>query len=1138
MVEPEDLPLKRGESHYHPGPQTAPAPNPSNPPMLSTLPLLLLATIQSPSTADAVMLRYPDISSDRVVFRYDGDLWLAPREGGHASRLTSSSGTESFPKFSPDGQSVAFMASYDGSPALYTLPVTGGLPTRVTHHPDQEVLCDWHPDGEQLLYHSSAISGIRRAPKMFLTGINGGQPQDLPMAFATFGSIHTAGDWVAYTPITREFRTWRRYRGGTAQDIWLFNLQSLESKRMTDDPATDSMPMWHGDEVVFLSDRGDKGIMNLWSHDLARGELRALTDFDDSGVRFPSMGPDDVVFEHRGQLLRYEFSSGTLHPIHIEIPQDRPALRPRYHDLEDAATNHAVAPQAKRIVVEARGDIFTVPVEDGVTHNLTRSNGVAERYPSWSPDGKWIVYWSDRSGEYELTRRRSDGKPFEGSDENAEQQLTELGPGWKYAASWSPDSERLCFSLESGELYLYQLESKSLSLIDTDPLGSAIDVDWSADSSWLTWARMHSQARNGAIMLYDVANATRHEVTSGMFNDSDPTFDLSGDWLYFLSQRTFQPTYSEFDTTWVYRDSTNLMAVALRDDVESPLAPTNSEEPIADENEPDDSSEPDEESGASEDSETEDGEANEEDSGSEDEPMQVDLVGFEGRILQLPLGAGRFEDLKGLNGKVLYMAQGEGRGSASLRVYDIQEQEGAEVLASAQGYECTPSGEKLLVGAGGKVAVISPAPQQKIDEAIDLSNLGAHIDPAQEWPQLVRDVHRIFRDWFYDANMHGVDWDGVRDRALGALGQATSREDVTFLIGEMIAELNVGHAYNRPSPSEEREGPDGPKTGLLGCDWELDSGAYRIKRILGCDYDSDVRSPLSVQGLGVTAGNWLLAVNGQRVDASQSLYQAFVGCAGRETLLTLNDSPQWNGEEREVVVKPLSSERSLRYRDWVAGRRAHVEQASGGRIGYVHVPDTGRNGQNELLRQFMGQYHKDALIVDERWNGGGQIPTRFIELLNRPTTNAWARRAGLDWEWPPVSHHGPKAMLINHAAGSGGDAFPYYFRQAGLGKLIGTRTWGGLVGISGNPDLIDGGSTSVPTFGFFENDGTWGIEGHGVEPDIEVLDDPAWMLDGADPQLDRAIAHLLEELQEHAHESPTRPAPPDRSGAGITEEDK
>jgi tricorn protease len=1073
------------------------------------------------------MLRYPDVSATEIVFRYAGDLWLVPRTGGTARRLTSSGGDEDFPKFSPDGERVACMASYDGGRDLYTLSTGGGVPERVTYHPGGETLSDWHPDGQHLLYWSSEISGVRRAPRVFQVATSGAQPAPLPMAYGTFGAIDASGKWIAYTPTSREFRTWRRYRGGTAQDIWLFNLETHESRRATSDPASDSMPMWHGREVIFLSDRGVKGIANLWSYSLDSGEVRRLTDFEDSGVRFPSIGPSDVVFEQLGKLRRYELATGAVHDVDVMIPLDRPRLRPQHVALADDVSGHGLSPSGKRVVVEARGEVFTVPVGEGAPRNLTSSDGVAERYPSWSPDGKWISYWSDRSGEYELCLRRSDGKPFEGADASGEQRITTLGRGWKYAARWAPDSQKLAFGLQSGQLYLYDLETRELILIDTNPTYGPLQAIWSADSAWLAWGREHSESTLGAIQLYDVAGRRRHEVTSGMFEDGSPTFAPDGAWLFYTSARTFRPTYSDFDTTWIYNGSTNVVAVPLRADVENPWRAKNDEEPIADGGS--DAAEEPADSGADE---------------ADAAPMTIDLEGFEARAILLPIEPGRIAGLTALAGKLLYGRAevgprgggGGGGGGLSLKLFDLEEEEEETVLDGVRGWDLSAARDQLLVLTRAGAALVKPAPGQSVKETIDFGGVAGTFRPRAEWEQLLRDVHRIYRDWFYDPGMHGVDWDGVRDRALAALADATSREDVTFLVGEMISELNVGHAYNR-GPGGDR-GPAGPAVGLLGCDWELDGGAYRIARVLGSPYDADARSPLAVPGVDARAGDYLLAVNGVPVDATRAVHAALAGTAGRATVLTLGRAPALDGAAREVVVEPLRNDGELRYRDWVAGRRAYVEQASGGRIGYVHVPSTGIDGQNELVRQFMGQRHEDALIVDERWNSGGQIPTRFIELLDRPTTNFWATRSGRDWEWPPVGHRGPKAMLINQAAGSGGDAFPYYFRQAGLGKLIGTRTWGGLVGMSGQPALIDGSAPTVPTFAFYELDGTWGIEGHGVTPDIEVLDDPAKMWDGGDPQLDAAVAHLLEELASWTPLRPKQPAGPDRSGAGIPDADK
>ena len=1106
---------------------------------------------------DAVLLRYPDVSATEICFLYDGDLWLVPKEGGDARRLTTVDGNEGLPKFSPDGSKVAFLAGYDGGNDVYVMDVVAGAPQRVTYHPGREMLCDWTPDGEALLYWSSERSGIGRAPRIFRVGVDGGQPEPLPVPYGTFGSLDDSGEWLAYTPGSREFRTWKRYRGGLASDIWLFHVTSHESRHFTDYEGSDAQPMWNGSEVVFLSDRGANGRMNLYAKDVASGTVRQLTSFADADVKFPSIGPEDLVFEAGGKLWRYAFADGSLNQVRVRIPGERRELRARTIDAAAFQNGASAGPGGVRLAVEARGDVFSVPVEDGVTRNLTHTNGVAEREPAWSPDGKWVAYFSDRSGEYELTVRRADGKTFEGADDHGERKLSAVGPGWKSNLEWSPDAEWLSFATNDGTLHLVRFEDGEHRRVHQNPAGNPFDVDWSHDSSWLAWSHRHAQAEVDGIYLYDVEAAEVHSVTSGMFDDSNPAFDREGNWLFFTSTRTFQPIYEDLGDTWIYANTRNLLAVPLRADVENPWAVENDEEEIEEEEEDaeegededadsEDDADADAEAAAGEDAEEGDeSEGEDEDSDEEDdERLEIELEGFESRAMMLPVEGGSIGNLEGAAGKVLFVRTprtGADGGEVSLHYYDMKEKEAKKVLGSGfgGGYVPTAKGDKIMVWANGGMGIVSLAPGQEF-EAVDLSGMTMTVDPREEWPQLLADVHRLYRDFFYEPTLHGVDWDGVHARYRDALKDATSRSDVHWMIGEMIAELNVGHAYNSPPRGGFENAGRARPVGLLGCDWSIENGAYRIARILGDSgpYDADARSPLAKLGVDVEAGDYLLAVNGVPVDPQRSIYEAFQGTAGRATELTVNANPTLDGEERHVLVEPLSNERSLRYRDAVSRKRAEVLAKSDGRVGYIHVPSTGFDGQNELYRQFLGQRHLDALLIDERWNSGGQIPTRFIELLNRPVTNYWAIRHGEDWEWPPVAHNGPKAMLINGWAGSGGDAFPYYFRQSGLGKLIGRRTWGGLVGISGNPGLIDGASPTVPRFAFYELDGTWGVEGHGVDPDIEVMDDPALMVDGGDPQLDVAVRHLLEELERRPPTRPSRPASPNRSGSGIPAADQ
>ncbi len=1152
--------------------------NQSTPARLAAFALSTVAFAQAPDAPptpqapgvkpDAVLLRMPDVSAGEVVFRYANDLWLAPKQGGVARALASPEGEESFPKFSPDGKRIAFVAGYDGGADLYVLDIDAGVPQRVTFHPGAEILCDWHPDGQSLVYFSSQFSGQQRAPRLFTVSVAGGPSEALPVPYGVFGAIDATGSWLAYTPTAAsEFRTWKRYQGGLAQDVWLFNLVTLEARRVTEHPGTDALPVWRGSDLYFLSDRDSNARLNLWAYDTQRKVTTQVTDFVDDDVRFPSVGPEDIVFENGGRLLRYEFSSGLTHRIEISIPGERPNLRPQSVSLADAASSLALGPNAKRVALEARGEVFSVPVEEGVTRNLTLTDGVAERYPSWSPDGKWVAYWSDASGEYELYVRSGDGARFRWPGDSAdvlEKKLTSIGPTWKYGANWAPDSRSLVFCNHAGELWRLELESGALTKLATNPDGQPFGVDWSPDSRWLAFSMRSTKSRLEAIWLLDTRDGSLHEATSGLHDDGAPSFDRDGKWLYFVSTRTFAPTYSGVDETWIYTNGTNLVAMALRKDVENPFATVDASE--ADEGSEGDAkdkksdekqgekgdekkeSEPESDDAASSEQKPTDASAADSKSGQKaakkaPEPVEIDFDGLEARALVLPVDAGPLGAPQGGASKVFYLRGSRaGGGDQTLMQFTLsskrKERVEKSVIGGVRGFQLAAKAEKVLVRLADGWAVVDAKPEQKVESKLDLSGLEMLVDPRREWNQILADAHRIMRDFFYEPTLHGVNWDALYERFARALADATHRSDLHYLLGEMISELNVGHAYNR-GPNADDPGARAKLAGLLGCDFAFEQGAYRITRILGLGSgEADARSPLAELGVDARVGDWLLAVNGRPVDPRRDVHAAFTGRAGKPTELVLNAAPTFDGAERRVVVTPLESDTDLRYRDWVASRRAQVGELSGGRVGYVHVPDTGIRGQNELVRQIQSQMDKDALLVDERWNGGGQIPTRFIELLNRPRTNFWAVRHGEDWVWPPRAHHGPKAMLINGSSGSGGDAFPYYFRQANLGKLIGQRTWGGLVGISGNPGFVDGSSITVPRFAFYEKDGTWGVEGYGVAPDIEVLDDPSLMAHGEDPQLVAGVQHLLRELESFPFERPQRPAPPDRRGSGVTPADR
>lgn len=1132
-----------------------------------------------PHAIDARMMRYPDVSSNQITFVYAGDIWVAPKTGGNAVRLSSPRGEETFPKFSPDGTEIAFSGNYDGNMDIYIIPVTGGLPRRITHHGAPDRLVGWYPDGKRLLYATSMTSYKDRFNQLYSVSVEGGLPEKLPMPYGEFGALSPDGKQIAYTPISVDFRTWKRYRGGMNPDIWLFDLEHLTARNLTQSDAAESIPMWHGETLYFLCDRDENKRANLWACDLKRGTFRQVTFFKDHDVHFPSLGPTDIVFEQAGKLYLLDLATEQYAPVNITVVTDRATLRPRLENVSVLTQSATISPTGKRALFEARGEIFSVPQEHGIVRNVTRSSGVAERYPSWSPDGKQIAYFSDRGGEYELTLRDADGT-------GEETTLTQLGPGYRYSPQWSPDSKKILWIDQTMRIHLYDFDTKTNKVIDQQKWMyhgalNGFSVSWSADSRWIAYAG-DLDNRNTAVILYDTQKDQRHQVTSGFYNDSEPVFDPDGKYLYLRTGRSFSPSYSDLDNSFIYANTTQLAVVPLRKDVPSPLAPRNDEEPDKDkdkkkepekkpedkqpedkdpadkkpDDKPDDDKKDDEkkddppgdkkpdsdepekdgdkpaEGDDAKKAEAKEGEKKDEkpaEKKDEKKPkaVEIDLDGFEERMVILPPRAGRYGNLAAISGKLLYRWMPRGEGGTPIELWDVEKREVKRVVDSADGFELSANRLKLLVRQGTGYSIIDAREGQNLNKKLNTASFSATIDPQAEWRQIFTDAWRLQRDMFYDPGLHGVDWPLMRERYGKLLDHAVTRWDVNYVIGELLGELNASHTYR--SGGDLESGISRP-VGYLGCDFAFTNGAYRIARIIrGAPWDTEVRSPLAEPGLtNVFEGDYLLAVNGEPLDPTKDPWAAFQGMANQPVMLTLNSSNSF-ANAREVLVQTLASEARLRNLAWINENRLRVEQLSDDQIGYVYVPDTGQGGQNELVRQFRGQFTKPGLLIDERFNSGGQIPDRFVELLNRPLRNYYAVRDGRDWAWPPVGHFGPKAMLVNGWSGSGGDCFPFIFKDSKLGPVIGMRTWGGLIGITGAPPLVDGGSVTVPTFGIYSRDREWIIEGYGVDPDIEVVDDPGLMARGGDPQLERGVAEILEALRQNPPPNVQKPQYPDRS---------
>ncbi|MCH7410789.1 PDZ domain-containing protein [Belliella sp. DSM 111904] len=1071
--------------------------------------LLLLILSLSPIASalaqlDASLMRHPDVSDTHIVFCYGDDIWLVAKEGGTAHRLTSPEGPEMYPKFSPDGNQIAFTANYNGNNDIYVMPSTGGIPKRLTYHGMSDLVLGWTPDGKSVLFSSGRESGKERFSQFYTVPVTGGHPSKLAVPYGEFGSFSPNGKSIAYTDRSRVNRNWKRYRGGTAPDITVFNLENLQTENITSNDANDELPMWIDDAIFYMSDNGPEGRNNLWKYDIKGKNHSQLTSFEDFDITFPSNSTKEIVFEAGGKLYLYNIASSRSKEIPVKVISDQKALMPILTNASDYMQSASISPDGKRVLVSARGDVFNLPASEGFITNETTTSGVAERYPSWSPDGRLLAYWSDASGEYQLHVKDLEKK--------STKELTSFKKGFYYNIYWSPDSKKIVTINQAMEIMMIEINSGAAKVIDKGKYMfegnlQGFEVNWSPDSRYVVYSMSKQNRATSEIYLYELASNKVSQITSGFYADNSPVFSRDGKYLFFTTNRNFDPLYSDIDNTFIYPNTTGIAVGTVAKSVPSLLTLKNDTQEVKKDGDDDKKKEDDKK-----------------DEGKVDK-ITFEVEGFEERLEMLDIEVGNIASLATTKDKLIYLRypnSGSASGTTSkLEFYDFEEEESKTIMERVGSYQLSANGNKLLVSSRGQWGVIDPAPGKNIEDAVPTKDMKIAVVPAEEWKQIFHEVWRLERDYFYDSTMHGVDWDSMKTKYGNLVTQATSRRDVNSIIGNLIAELNASHTYVSGGSMESASSIN---VGYLGADFSFENGAYRIKKIIkGAPWDLEVRSPLQKPGVDIKEGDYILEINGQTLDNENSIYAALQGLANKTVQLTVNGSPNTSGA-RKVLVKSLSSEARLRNLAWINGFRERVEEATNGKIGYIFVPSTGVDGQNELFRQFYGQMNKEGFIIDERFNNGGQIPDRFIELLDRGPLAHWAVRDGEDWDWPPSGNFGPKVMLINGFSGSGGDAFPDYFRKRNLGPLIGTRTWGGLIGISGAPELIDGGSVTVPTFRMYDPNGEWFKEGHGVDPDIEVVEDFGSLAKGKDAQLEAAIKEVLRLLNSsEAYKRPNRP---------------
>jgi tricorn protease len=1097
-----------------------------------TLAILLSATSIAWAQDDMLLMRTPTLSKTHIVFSYAGDLWTVGRDGGVASRLTTGVGREFNPLFSPDGQWVAFTGDYDGNTDVYVVPASGGVPKRLTYHPGADQLAAWTPDGRQVLFVSSRSDQSGRTAQLFTMPVDGVHPTQVPLPMAYEGSYSPDGSQLAYVPLPRGFQAWKHYRGGMVTPVLIANLSDSSVEKVPRTDSNDFNPMWPaGDarKVYFLSDRD--GAITLFVYDTASKKVTQAIANNGLDIKSASVstggGPEAIVYEQFGSLNLFDLKSGKTKKINVTINGDIPSVRAKYEKVGNRILNAALSPTGARALFEARGEILTVPAEKGDVRNLTNTTGVADRDPAWSPDGKWIAYFSDESGEYALHLRQQSGM--------GEIKKVSLGnpPSFYYAPTWSPDSKKIAFTDKRLNLWYVDLDKGSPVKVDTSRSGRGFNLSWSPDSRWIAYTKP-LESWYSAVFIYSLEEAKSRQVTDGLSDASSAAFDKNGKHLYFMASTDIGPKISGFDMSgYPHQPTRSTYVVVLKKTDPSPLAPESDEEKIAEEKKADEKK--DEGPGgkpAEGDTKADTATAAKPGEKPEDKKapprVTIDFDRIGQRVLALPIPARNFLGLAPGKTNAIFLIEllpaSPGVTGVTLHKFDLEKRKLEKVLDNITSFDISANGEKMLFRQAENWFIASTTQPVKPGEGkIKTEDMEVYVDPKAEWQQMYREAWRIQRDFFYDPNYHGLDLQATAKRYEPYLASLSHRSDLNYLFQEIFGELTVGHLYVSGGDAPDAKRVSG---GLLGADYRIENGRYRFAKIYdGENWNPSSRAPLTQPGVNVQEGEYLVAVGGRNLTSNDNIHSFFQNTANKQVVIRVGPNTDGSGS-REVTVVPVGNEGGLRNLAWIEGNRRKVDQMSGGKLAYVWLPDTAGGGYTNFNRYYFAQLHKQGAVIDERFNGGGHAADYIIDYLKKPLNSYWAVRDGEDLRQPFGTLPGPKAMIINEYAGSGGDYMPWMFRRHGIGPLIGKRTWGGLVGIGGYPVLIDGGSVTAPHFAFYTPEGQWEIENHGVAPDIEIEVDPKAWRQGRDPQLEKAVEVVLEALRMNPPKKPKRPAYP------------